>query len=789
MSNNQKVLLAGQDESGRIPSRILEERVQEAVRSGAREIEIRAKGQHGLGGRIFEAGQEKVRVRITGAPGQRTGAMGTMGTTIEIDGPASDDLGWLNAGAEIIVHGYATNGVCNAMAQGKVYVAGNIGARGMTMTKHNPRFDQPELWVLGSAGDYFAEFMAGGTAVICGYEPQDPENILGYRPCVGMVGGRIFFRGPVKGFSQADAKLIPVTDDAWEWLETNLNNFLAAIKRPELAETLARRKEWQCLAAKTPMEKTTAPRKSMARFRTEVWDKELGQGGMIGDLTDLDRSPVGLIVTGDLRRYVPVWEHARYMAPCQAACPSGIPVQERWRLVREGKIEEAIDLALAYTPFPASICGYLCPHLCMQSCTKAAGNLTPVDISLLGKEGVSGKDPELPPLTGFRTAVIGGGPAGLSAAWQLRLMGHEAVIYDAEEVLGGKMSTAIPSHRLPEKVLEAELARVRRVLPHVHLKDGLDRERFKQLRQDFDYIIIAAGAQQPRTLPVNGAEKMIPALTFLKQAKLGRQKTGRKVVVIGAGNVGCDAAVEASHLGAEEITLIDIQKPASFGKERQEAEKAGAKFRYPVFTREITDQGVVLTSGEVIEADMVIISIGDAPDLDFLEEDIQVDRGFVVVNQDFQTSDPKIFAIGDIVKPGLLTDAIGAGRTAALAMDALVRKDISRNLQQVPAPSTREFSETSDRIDYSRMTLEYYDPRKLEFHGIDECAAQCSSCGRCMDCGLCDQVCPTKAIRRIEQDKGTFVREADADRCIGCGFCEKSCPCGVWTLVENFPLG
>ena len=83
------------------------------------------------------------------------------------------------------------------------------------MTKYNPRFEPPELWVLGSVGDYFAEFMAGGIAVICGYEPQDSENSLGYRPCVGMVAGKIFFRGPHAGFSQHDAKLIPVSDNKY----------------------------------------------------------------------------------------------------------------------------------------------------------------------------------------------------------------------------------------------------------------------------------------------------------------------------------------------------------------------------------------------------------------------------------------------------------------------------------------------------------------------------------------------------------------------------------------------
>ncbi|WP_306304062.1 hypothetical protein [Desulfosarcina cetonica] len=137
--------------------------------------------------------------------------MGYPNTFVDVLGPASDDVGWLNAGATITVHGHASNGTANGMAQGKVYIAGNIGARGMTMTKHNPRFEPPELWVLGSAGDYFAEFMAGGVAVVCGLDAQDPENVLGYRPAVGMVGGRIFFRGPHKGFSQSDARWCPST--------------------------------------------------------------------------------------------------------------------------------------------------------------------------------------------------------------------------------------------------------------------------------------------------------------------------------------------------------------------------------------------------------------------------------------------------------------------------------------------------------------------------------------------------------------------------------------------------
>jgi len=121
-----------------------------------------AYGQHGIGGRIWKAGEEEILIRVLGSAGQRVGSMGFPNTTIDVFGPCSDDVGWLNAGARIIIRGNATNGVANAMAQGKIYIAGDIGARGMTMTKHNPRFAPPELWVLGSVGDSFAEFMAGG---------------------------------------------------------------------------------------------------------------------------------------------------------------------------------------------------------------------------------------------------------------------------------------------------------------------------------------------------------------------------------------------------------------------------------------------------------------------------------------------------------------------------------------------------------------------------------------------------------------------------------------------------
>jgi ferredoxin len=248
------------------------------------------------------------------------------------------------------------------------------------------------------------------------------------------------------------------------------------------------------------------------------------------------------------------------------------------------------------------------------------------------------------------------------------------------------------------------------------------------------------------------------------------------VVVIGAGNVGCDVATEASRLGATDIVLLDVQEPASFGKEREDAEAVGAVFRWPVFTRQITEQGVALESGELIPADTVVVSIGDAPDLDFLPDDVATSHGFVSVNEDYQTSNPKIYAIGDVVRPGLLTDAIGAGRRAAETIAEIVA-------------GKRPGADRKMVIDIERISLEYLDPRIIQYEDMDQCGSQCSSCGTCRDCGICVAMCPEAAIRREARQGVDFEYVVDPQRCIGCGFCAGACPCGIWDLIENTPMG
>lgn len=777
MSYKPPIIIPGSEKGARVDSRILEERIQKAVGEGYRNIEIIAQGQHGLGGRLWRTGNDPLTIRILGTSGQRVGAMGFPNTLIDVVGPASDDVGWLNAGARIIVRGNATNGVANAMAQGQIFIAGDIGARGMTMTKHNPRFEAPELWVLGSVGDSFAEFMAGGVAVVCGVGKEKSANVLGYRPCVGMVGGKIFFRGSHQEYSEQDARLTVPDDEEWGWLTGHMGEFLEAIGHSDLlAKLTADREAWKLLAARKPHEKAGKKRRSINGFRGDVWDKELGKGGMIGDLTDQDRSPITLITTGELRRFVPLWENEKYLPPCQAHCPTGIPVQQRWELIRKGKMQEAVDLALKYTPFPATVCGYLCPNLCMQSCTRQTkANLPSLDTALLGRASLDAAVPEPAPATGFKVAVIGGGASGLSAAWQLRMKGHEPVVYEARKRLGGKIHETIPRSRIPDEVLEHELTRLEGEISHKKLKHPLTEKEFRQLYEKSDVVVIAAGARKPRMVPVPGRERAVAALDFLRASKLDEAKVGKNVVVIGAGNVGCDVAAEAARLGGESITLIDIQEPASFGVERKHAEAAGAKFLWPRFTKAITETTVELTDGTVLPADTVIMSVGDQPDLSFLPEGIKTERGFVAVDERYQTSDPKVYAIGDVVRPGLLTDAIGAGRKAARAIDDLLR-------------GREDTYDNFPTIDTARVKLEYYDPRLTSFEDPSSCAAGCASCGACRDCGICETICPQNAISRRDLGGDEYEYVVSAERCIGCGFCTGACPCGIWELVENEPL-
>ena len=783
MSDNKVVTVRGKDENGlRLTSKIFEEEVRGAA-TGASELILESFGQHNIGLRLGSV-DAPITLRVTGPAGQRLGCMGQSGATIICEDSCSDDVGYLNIGADVIVKGDATNGACNAMAGGRVMIGGSIGARGLTMTKWNPEYEKPEMWVLGSVGDTFAEFNCGGVAVVCGHEPKNEKNVLGYRPCVGMVGGQVYYRGETDGsFSTTNAKLTQPTDEEWQWLMDRMPEYLEAIGRSELLDSLSKREEWNLLTAITPQERAlmfSGPM-PMAEFARRVWSQGFGGGDPLRDIAPgLERSVIGVVESGEMRRRKPFWANRDSAAPCTYYCPMHIPTIDRLRLIREGKTDEAYEMLLRYTPFPASVCGTICPNLCIQNCSRKKVDYS-IDVSVLGQAVRNVDPPKAKPSTGHKVAIIGGGPAGMGAAWHLALAGVEAHIFEKADQLGGKLAQTIPWERLSKAVWDVEVARfLKEDNIEVNLGVTMTREKIEELKKSYDYVIIAVGTHQPKIIPFEGHERVIPALDYLKAAKSDApMKTGKQVVIIGAGNVGCDVAAECYRLGAKEVTLVDIQKPLAFGKERDAAEALGATFKWPVMTKKVTEEGLLTDKDELIPAQTVIISIGDVPSLPFLPEDIEVVKvaggSWIKTDESGRTSDQKIFAVGDVERPGLATNALGAAKRTAEYLIATLN-----DTEWVPFHKKL--------IQYESLTIAHYDPAEEKGDTENHQAARCLSCGSCRDCHLCETICPTHAISRRELvaddsiEGVNYEYVSDDTKCIACGFCADTCPCGIWTM-------
>jgi len=769
--------IKGSLNGNRVSSKDLEEHIQEVIAGGTLRLLIEANGQHGIGGRIWPR-DKKVSIRVRGPVGQRLGGMGMPGTEIVVEGSCSDDVGWLNCGAKITVLGDVTNGAHNAGAQGILYVQGSGGSRCDTMTKRNPRFEPLQSWYFRDVGDSFAEFKAGGISVVCGVDPRNSENVLGYRPCVGMVGGTIYVRGPIRGYSAKDVQLVELTSRDWEWLTENIRPYLEAIDRSDYLDLLTKSPlDWRKLIAYTPAErKAKAGLKiPLSQFRLQSWEKEVGEGGIFGEYLEHPRTVLPYITTGAERRLRPVWNNQKYLPPCVAACPSGIPIQRCASLIRGGRLKEAMSLILRYSPFPATVCGQLCPNLCMQACTR--GRLDrPLDMAATGRLTLDVPAPKPAPPTGRKVAIIGGGPGGMSAAWQLALRGHEVDLYEAADRLGGKVEFCIPRERMDHEVFEKEIARFTEIGVHLHLGQRIDKKAFQEIYRDHEVVIIACGAHQPRIIPFPGSEDVVAGIEFLKAVNRGEgpDLKGQKVVIIGAGNVGMDIASEAYNSGADSVVAVDIQAPASFGKEQEAAEAKGTKILYPKVTERYDKEArkIYFKDGTSLDADMVIISIGEVPVLDFLPREVHTERGYIVVNDIGQTSDVKVFTVGDVTRPGLIAHAIGAGRKVAEAIHAMM---MHTDYQPEKRPV----------IPYDRVNLVYYEvSRDREFIPEKE-ANRCASCGACRDCHICETTCYHGAIERLEGASGEFEYRVIDDRCIGCGFCAAVCPCGVWEMEEN----
>jgi len=754
------------DGNNRMSTQDLLESINAALAQGETEFYIEASGQHDIGGPLWHPEGKPLKFYVKNA-GQRLGSMCLPGTEIIAEGSVSADVGWLNAGGRIVVRGDGGDTTAHCAAAGTIYVGGRAGTRSGSLMKHDPMFEAPEFWVLKNVGSFAFEFMGGGTAVVCGYDSEQFDSVLGDRACTGMVGGIVYFRGRSGGISAKDTKTLALDQQDIDYLAGKMADFLDAIGRPELHNLLTDWSEWQKVVPLSYDERPKKANTNIRAFRTGNWVP----GSIFGDVCDDDFAVIGAVVAGEYRRRVPVWENAKYSAPCEFNCTASIPSQQRFNLLRDGKTAEAYRLVLEYTPFPGSVCGAVCPNLCMDDCTRKTIDIS-AQIGMLGTYSAEVELPRAAVQTGKHVAVIGGGAAGLTAAWQLVRLGYEVTVYEADNKVGGKMEQVIPRSRLPQTTLSREIARIKAM--GVVFKTGvaIDQEKFASINNSHDAVIVATGAHITRVISWPGHERLVKGLDFLKAINRGeRPVIGKKVIVIGCGNSGMDVAVGAYGLGAEQVTCIDVQRPAAFDQEIAHVKQLGGEILWPVFTKEITADGIITQEGECIKGDTVIIAIGELPDLSFLPDAIEREKGCLKPVADFSIA-PGIFTAGDTIRPGRLVDAIGAGREAALAANAYLQGD-------------RYTKETKTRIPAQRMSIAYF--KKCHSCDVPDAGndySRCISCGTCRDCHMCLKSCPENAITRTVGPAGAeYV--SDADKCIGCGICAGICPCGVWNMDTN----
>lgn len=750
----------------RMSTQDLLQAINVALAAGETEYYIEASGQHDIGGPLWHPEGKTLRFHVTN-PGQRVGSMCLAGTEIIVEGSASADVGWLNAGGKIIVRGDGGDTTGHCAASGKIYVGGRAGTRTGSLMKHDPSDNPPEMWILKNCGSFSFEFMSGGIVVVCGYDSEQFESVLGDRSCMGMVGGKLYVRGMMKGLSAKDVKVEALTAADIEYLTNNMDDFLTCIERADLKQELTNWQDWQKVTALSYDERPKKANTDIKAFRTNQWV----EGGIFSDVCNDDYAIVGLVTTGLYRQRIPLWENARYNAPCQFNCTASIPSQLRFNLLREGKVEEAYKLVLDYTPFPGSVCGAVCPNPCMEGCSRTDIDVS-AQISALGNYSIGVDIPAPANTTGKMVAVIGGGVAGLTAAWQLRRQGHDVTVYDAGKTMGGKLEQAIPRSRLAHDTLLSELKRIEDIGIRFKNNVQVDKVMFAAISRDYDAVIVATGAHIPRVFPWPGQERIVKGLDFLKAINRGEKPAvGRRVIVIGCGNSGMDAAVGAYQMGAEQVICIDVQKPAAFEKEIEHVEALGGQLMWPVATKEVTAEGIITTTGELIPGDTVIITVGESPDLTFLPEGMPIERGCLKPDNQYRIAD-KIFTAGDTIRPGRLVDAIGAGREAALSVDAYLAGS-----QFVAAAKTV--------IPQGKLSTAYFKKcNAADVPAANEDYLRCISCGTCRDCHMCQKSCPENAISRIAKD-GAFEYISDEKKCIGCGICAGICPCGIWTMSNN----
>ena len=655
-------------------------------------------------------------LEIHGTPGQDLGAF-MNGSSITVFGNAQDGVGnTMNAG-KIIIHGKAGEIPGHSMRGGKVFIRGDVEYRaGIHMKEYRDQI--PWLIIGGTTKDYCGEYMAGGKLVILNLD-NVPGSPVGQDVGTGIHGGAIYVRGHVEAHQLGIGAIFATIDDE---------------DRAILTEALA----------------------EFAR------DMEIDLRDITPDaftkITKKGARPFGNLYTPGMNMKTRTPRHIDLTPPCAFNCPTGIPTPVFLNLIKEGKIEEAQQLMDEYTPFRMSVCGTVCPAPCMDGCSR---NMVdgPVEIQRIAREYYPAFAPKTPKKKKKElVSIIGAGPAGLSAAWQLARRGYRVRVYDAGGDPGGKVRRAIPKERLSDEALNRDMDRLFSLPIELKTNQTIDRDLFRQLYDESDTVLVATGAQITKRIPYPGGERILSGLQFLIDINDGRPMdlSGQAVVIIGAGNVGMDMACESWRLGATGVTAIDIQKPLAFGKELETATGLGTHILWPKQVKKVTATEIHFTDETKVRADVIFFSIGEAPDTSFLPDSILVDeRGHLVAGErSFRSNDPKVYGAGDIVAPGLVSDAIGAGRLAAMQIHATLTN------QEFIYPE-------KNPVGKHRINTVYFGG---EAGDIDRCI----SCGTCILCDKCIENCPQEAIKR----NGT-VFTIDESKCLLCYTCFAVCPRGA----------
>ncbi len=531
-----------------------------------------------------------------------------------------------------------------------------------------------------------------------------------------------------------------------------------------------------------------------------------------------------------LLRKTGTWRSARpdyrlSPSPCLGACPVNGRIAEWIGLVNNGDIKGAWLTLVDNNPFPA-IAGRICHHPCETACNRQHMD-SAIGICALERyvgDFAMGEGWSLPVPDNENSksvAVIGGGPAGLSAAYQLRRLGIKVTLLERGSQLGGLLRYGIPAYRLDKKIVDYEIKRILDMGVEVKLSASVkDHHALQKLHDEYDAVYLATGASQPKALPMLDYSRswVLDSAEFLAATNAGEPcLLGQKVVVIGGGSAAMDVARTARRLG-KTVILISLEPEHLLPAQRAEVDEAieeGVEFVSATQMQSINRDGdslilecmrINFNPGEErglftiepipgsefqLRVDAIIPSIGQDADIARWQSLLESDGRVVKTGQRWQTSTPGIFAGGDVASMDrFVTEAIGMGKQAAV--------EIGRYLGQLTSDSTVNTPETG----FSDINTHYFPaaersrqvnleaPDRLQHFdevqqplGEDSALAEacrCFSCGSCIYCDNCYLYCPDMAITKLHRGY-----ELKSDYCKGCGLCVAECPTGSVVMLEE----